>query len=437
MNDNFDISVIIPTCNSARYLCACLDSVRSQSLQNIEILCIDAFSDDGTTDILQAYSGKDSRIRVIPASVRSYGFQVNLGLREATGKYCAIVDSDDEISPGMYKRLFEVAEQKNADFVKADYYGIMEDKNGSAKEKKIQILAADGPYGRIVDIFRHQECFRPDVVGVWSGIYRRSFLEKHGVRLNETPGASFQDTGFWIQSYVHAQRAVFLAEPLYRYRLDNPGSSVSVTGKEYCICDEFEFAMNFLVNERLMERFSNRLSWVFYRKYKRNLERFPVEKRVDFLQRFSDDFRKWDNVHRIQDEYFLPEEYKEMLEIMEHPVEYYEKVKLRKAEFLSGLCNNAGHPLIVYGCGRVGDELARIKGIKERIKMFAVSKLAGKSSFCGKPVYAIDDLAHLRELATLVIAVKLPEHKFPMRRMAEELGFVDIREIPQGVFDIA
>ena len=72
------VSVIMPSLNVAPYIEKCIKSVINQSLQDIEIICVDAGSTDGTLEILENYSNKDKRIILVHSPVKSYGFQVIL-----------------------------------------------------------------------------------------------------------------------------------------------------------------------------------------------------------------------------------------------------------------------------------------------------------------------------------------------------------------------
>lgn len=119
---NPGVSIIIPVCNGEKYLRECLDSVVGQTMTEIEILCIDDGSEDATSDILNEYQRKDSRIQIIRQKNRGYGYSVNLGFKQASGKYVAIVEADDFIEKNMMASLYEKAEAINADVVKADYY---------------------------------------------------------------------------------------------------------------------------------------------------------------------------------------------------------------------------------------------------------------------------------------------------------------------------
>ena len=81
------VTIIMPSLNVADYIEECIKSAVFQTLKEIEILCIDAGSTDGTLEILQRYADMDRRIRLINSDRRSYGYQVNLGIRQA-GRIC-------------------------------------------------------------------------------------------------------------------------------------------------------------------------------------------------------------------------------------------------------------------------------------------------------------------------------------------------------------
>lgn len=94
------ITVVVTTYNREKYVAECLDSIVNQTFREIEILCVDDVSTDGTYDILQQYAAKDSRIRLF-RNARNSGVQVsrNLAIHEAKGEYITFVDDDDWLSP--------------------------------------------------------------------------------------------------------------------------------------------------------------------------------------------------------------------------------------------------------------------------------------------------------------------------------------------------
>lgn len=105
------VSVIIPVYNGERFLEECLGSVLSQTLADIEVLCIDDGSSDGTPAILDRYAAKDGRLRVFAQENAGAGPARNLGIREAAGEYIAFMDSDDFYpSADTLEKLYAAAE---------------------------------------------------------------------------------------------------------------------------------------------------------------------------------------------------------------------------------------------------------------------------------------------------------------------------------------
>ena len=95
------LTVILPSLNVSAYIRECLESVMGQTMTDMEILCIDAGSTDGTCEIISEYTARDSRIRLIHSDRKSYGYQINLGISLARGEYLGIVETDDCISADM------------------------------------------------------------------------------------------------------------------------------------------------------------------------------------------------------------------------------------------------------------------------------------------------------------------------------------------------
>ncbi len=103
------ISILVAVYNAEKYLHKCLKSLLSQTLHNIEIICVDDASTDSSLSILNAYAKKDERIKVVHLS-QNVGIAKarNAGLRISTGQYIAFVDSDDWLSEDACEKAFDV-----------------------------------------------------------------------------------------------------------------------------------------------------------------------------------------------------------------------------------------------------------------------------------------------------------------------------------------
>ena len=179
------VSVIIPVYNVEPYLKQCMDSVVGQTLKDIEIICVDDGSTDGSLDILREYAAEDNRIQIIEQKNAGAGAARNNGMRHATGKYLSFLDSDDFFEPRMLEKAFDLAEKDQADFVayKSDQYHT---------EKK-QFVSADWviheneipPYHP----FNHRQMtgnvFKVFVGWAWDKLFLKEFVDKHHLTFQE------------------------------------------------------------------------------------------------------------------------------------------------------------------------------------------------------------------------------------------------------------
>lgn len=146
------VSVIMPSLNVADYIRECIESALNQTLADIELLCVDAGSTDGTWEILNEYAKKDSRVTVIQSERKSYGYQVNLGIQRAKGAYVAILETDDYIEPNMYQYLYDIALRTEAEIIKADYDCFITCQNGKRIFTTIKLWAKQKEnYNRVID----------------------------------------------------------------------------------------------------------------------------------------------------------------------------------------------------------------------------------------------------------------------------------------------
>lgn len=212
------VSVIVPVYNASQTLDKCLDSLAAQTCQGIEFICINDGSTDTSADILSAKAARDSRFRILHQANGGYGKAMNTGIDAAKGCYIGIVEPDDWIEASMYEQLWELAEKSGADICKANYY--IERRNRSRINTKFD----DMEEGRCVPPRELPNCLKGSP-SIWSAIYRTAFLQENHIRFSETPGASFQDLGFCIRTWLAAGNIAITHAALYHYWEDNPESS--------------------------------------------------------------------------------------------------------------------------------------------------------------------------------------------------------------------
>ena len=245
------VSILIPIYNVAKYLVQCLDSVVSQTLQDIEIFCINDGSTDASPEIIREYSRRDGRIVVIDKPNEGYGNSMNCGIAEMKGEYVGIVEPDDYVDLHMFEDLYNAAVSyaPKAQVVKSAYWRVMRD--GKTKEfiypspHKGRIKPESQPFTMEQDgemLFYHPS--------IWSAIYEKDFLDEYDIRFKEVPGTGWVDNPFFMQTLCHASRIAYVDKCYYYYREDNLDSSSNL--KEYSIpFDRWNEMQDFLDNQFL------------------------------------------------------------------------------------------------------------------------------------------------------------------------------------------
>lgn len=116
------VSIIVPCYNVAAYLDQCMESLAGQSMEDIEIICVNDGSSDHTAEILREWRDRDGRVRVIDRKNSGVSAARNSGMEEAAGKYIGFVDPDDVVERNMFRRLFDAAVEKDADVAVCGYH---------------------------------------------------------------------------------------------------------------------------------------------------------------------------------------------------------------------------------------------------------------------------------------------------------------------------
>lgn len=197
------LSVIIPVYNTAPYLQRCLDSMYNQTYKNLEIICVDDGSTDGSVEILKAQAEKDKRIiLLLHEHNKGNGAARNWALDVASGIYVTDVDSDDFVSPEAY----EEAIQLMTDGVDVVHYGIKVEAPPSPWAEQMQKyynFSESGIYKLTDDlIYKLQD-------SLCCKIMRRSIIEKYHLRFPE---------GIWYEDYCFKYEYLSVCSTVYIYQ---------------------------------------------------------------------------------------------------------------------------------------------------------------------------------------------------------------------------
>lgn len=390
------ITVILPSLNVAAYIRECIESVINQTLQDIEILCIDAGSTDGTCEIIREYAARDSRIRFVPLEKRSYGYQINLGMDMAKGEYIGIVETDDCIEPDMYEVLYQTAAGKNLDYVKAGFYTLVTPYEGE------QYLLENplGDTGRILSSqYFTEKALSPDVY-IWNGIYRLSFLREFHIRLNESPGAAFQDCGFRYMVDMNVRRGMFLDRLFYRYRRDNAAASTYSPNFVRYNLDECRYIRKRMRENDMTDR--ERLAFMAretvmmalspYRTFREHSQ--PNEKILSDLDQFREIMCQDRAEGLLRQEEMLLEHWIELRLFTEQPEAYEAYIEIR-AKAAYDLYSNfvqemaAKKQLVIFCTGKAAKYalcLLRMNRLENIAALCDNDQVKWGSSFCGHDV---------------------------------------------------
>ena len=283
------VSVIVPVMNVEDYLNLALDSLANQTLEEMEFILLNDGSTDHSLTILQEYAETDKRFILIDKPNTGYGHTMNTGLDTARGEFVGILEPDDFAEPDMFRRLYEEVTANQLDFVKSDFYQFTVNVNGNLKERPIRLSGDDWFYNRTFSPEKEKRVyFFP--INTWTGLYRRDFLEKNHIRHHETPGASFQDNGFWFQTFCCCTRMRFTRDRLYHYRVDNPNASMKSRQKEFCITEEYHWIHQWVEADPQRKATFEK---VMYDKQLRSMlltySRLEADRKLPYLQHMRDE----------------------------------------------------------------------------------------------------------------------------------------------------
>lgn len=430
------ISVLVPVYNVKQYLKQCIDSICNQTFEDFEVICIDDGSTDGSEIMLDEFAERDERIRVIHKANSGYGKSMNIGLENARGVYVAIVESDDFIEHNMLEKLYLAAEGSGADITRGRYYRYYAGKDqkggfyeGIPTEQKITIHTC--PL-----LFRIAET-------IWTGLYRRSYLEKNHIRFHETEGASFQDISFALQCWLYDGTAYFIDDAVIHYRIDNPNSSMKNPAKIFCVFDEYawieEMFGNFLKNEPEIDKYYMAMK---YRDYLNHYFRVGEQYQYALLLRLYEKLQEDLQQKRINKDAFIPSVWNNLKEINENKNGFFLRTQKSKKDDRLAYCEIANasiysnalirelkvyEGIIIYGAGVIGKKIFQFL-VKNDCKniLFAVTKRDGKETeYMGYPIYMIDQIVDKKEKYAVILAVS-EEKQYDMYQNLRSLEFSQI-----------
>lgn len=248
-----EISVVVPVCNTERYLEQCISSIINQTFEDFELICVDDGSTDNSLNVLKRYSMQDGRMSVIHRDKASGSAAVprNIGLEHATGKYIVFLDSDDYFDSKMLEKMYGCAEEKQADLVMCDNYVV------SSLDDSIKNCEGELHHNYIPerDIFSYKDI--PDTIfqisnaAIWHKLILRSVLVCFQLRFQENVPI-LDDIYFVNLLLVLSKRIHILNEKLVFYReMRAGGQTTKIAEQKESIYLAFKKLNDFLISNNL------------------------------------------------------------------------------------------------------------------------------------------------------------------------------------------
>ncbi len=204
------MSIIVPVYNTEKYLRNCLDSLVSQTLQDVEIVVVNDGSKDSSLQIIEEYKALyPDKVIVVNQENQGQAVARNKAIEVCTGEYIGFLDSDDASKPRMFETMYNAAVKAKADMVVCDY----------------EFITGTKTFTKHVKAFRDQkDMFIDCFVDPWNKVFRAEVLKNNGVRFPE--GYFYEDTGWFIMCIPFVKVATKVDEVLVEhYKRD--GSSMT------------------------------------------------------------------------------------------------------------------------------------------------------------------------------------------------------------------
>lgn len=201
------ISVIIPVYNVVNYLKECLDSVCNQTYKDLEIICVNDGSTDGSLDILKEYEKQDSRISIISQENKGLSAARNVALDCANGEYIYFLDSDDYIELNALEELYNVSNQKELDIVLFKLLVLDDETNEKSISNYWEMKLLKSIVGE--NVFNYDDVYH-HVRGLFACTMQNIFFRADLIGdLRFIEGVIWEDDPFFLDNLFRAERIYF------------------------------------------------------------------------------------------------------------------------------------------------------------------------------------------------------------------------------------
>lgn len=275
------ISVIVPVYNMEQYLERCVNSIRQQTYEDLEIILVDDGSTDHSPQMCDAYAEQDARIKVVHKQNGGLSDARNAGLAVATGMYIGYVDSDDWIEPQMYEKLYYACVAHEAQIAICRYAKMYQDGTITGGTNEVVPLSRE----ELLQIYICDNSEYTIYNSVWSKLFHRDLVD--GVLF--PVGRNSEDIMYTTKAFCKTSKAVYVDECLYNYVLDRADSIMNVKAEERMFRDEIPFWKEHIacIREQVSEEMGDLAAYHFYRRMLSYYLRFWNEKQYQIAKKIE------------------------------------------------------------------------------------------------------------------------------------------------------
>lgn len=217
------VSIVVPVYNCKKSLTACVDSIRQQTYERLQIILVDDGSTDGSGALCDRIAACDGRVLVLHNPNQGVSATRNCGIRHAKGEYVLFVDSDDFLCPTAVQETAEAACREQAELVLYGfcYHNVTKGTRRDNAPGKTYAGTSQRFAQELAGELMRQEYFNPP----WNKLIRTEVLRKNGIAFDER-FSILEDMTFSVQVLQHVKRVVLLDRCLYDYNIKESGSLV-------------------------------------------------------------------------------------------------------------------------------------------------------------------------------------------------------------------
>ncbi|MBP5352138.1 MAG: glycosyltransferase family 2 protein [Alphaproteobacteria bacterium] len=277
----YAVSLVVPIYNAGTFLPRCLHSIRQQSLQNIQIICVDDGSTDNSAKLLSEAAAADKRFTIITQENRGLSEARNRGLEEVKGKYVFFLDADDYLHPQALEIFYNVAEKSQAPVVISDCFLRL----GKDKQKKQTYDSSNVSYKLcchpLEDLYSHR--FVSAVV--WNKLYRTDTLQN----LKFIKGIYFEDWPFTACLFAALDKFALIHEKLYVYNTTSP----SIVRSDFSVKKIQDYITGIHYVHRYLMQQNKQNEWQIIRKKRITTSMKMILSKISKSQNNKDELEKY------------------------------------------------------------------------------------------------------------------------------------------------